>query len=150
MGTLSEVTVTASRITLNAPSLLASVASNTFSYMNGLANSYSSNMTLGLVKEVDPNNYKNSDSFESGQTAGRYLAMAQGAAEFIIGGIAAGGGGALTLTGGGAVVGVPAIAFGIPLALHGGTVSVYTAANIARVHMLNSTPGKTSSKKSNT
>ena len=49
--------------------------------------------------------------------------MATGAIESIVGGSTAAGGGTITLTGAGAVVGVPAVAAGVGLATHGIAVS---------------------------
>ena len=68
-----------------------------------------------------------SQAFELGRTLGEGAAVAQGIYEFIVGSAAVGGGGGLCITGIGCFAGAPAIATGVILQAHGGTLAVNSA-----------------------
>ena len=68
-----------------------------------------------------------SQAFELGRLLGEGAAVAQGIYEFIAGSAAVGGGGGLCITGIGCFAGAPAIATGVVLQAHGGTLAVNSA-----------------------
>lgn len=68
-----------------------------------------------------------SQAFELGRVLGEGAAVAQGIYEFIVGLGAIGGGGGLCITGIGCFAGAPAIATGVALQVHGGTLAVNSA-----------------------
>ncbi len=143
---LSGVTVTATRLgpTLfqRFSSSLAESVGRALSFSSGAANGYNSSMTLGLIRELNPSSQANGSDFASGQQFGKLAAVAQGVVEFVVGDAAAGTGGALSLSGVGAIVGVPAVVGGVSLATHGGSVVVHTLDNaLSKVHRVNSSGG---------
>lgn len=80
----------------------------------GYTNAVVSNAFFGLGRHESEN-----PAYQSGQTTGDQHSIAIGVAETLLGGAVAVGGGTLTATVGGAVVGVPAVAGGLVLAGHG-------------------------------
>lgn len=68
-----------------------------------------------------------SKAFELGRLLGEGAAVAQGIYEFIAGSAAVGGGSGLCITGIGCFAGAPAIATGVVLQAHGGTLAVNSA-----------------------
>ena len=68
-----------------------------------------------------------SKAFELGRLLGEGAAVAQGIYEFIVGSAAVGGGSGLCITGIGCFAGAPAIATGVVLQAHGGTLAVNSA-----------------------
>lgn len=143
---LNEVVITASRIA--SPSLLSGITSSlatnlskSFSFISGVGDSYKSSLTYGIIGETNPSTQANSNDFSDGQKVGRYVALAHGVGQAILGGSIAAGGGTISLSGAGAVIGVPAVALGGTMAVHGGSIAIYSWNNLNKVHNVNSSGG---------
>ena len=106
-----------------------------FSY--GFVNAYNSNQTLGLI-ERDVRSAEYNQNIARGALAADIVNLAQSLVEIESGMTSAGGGAALSVTGIGAVAGVPIAAGGVALAAHGTLVGAYTIGQIRnsvdRVH----------------
>jgi hypothetical protein len=150
---LNEVVVrsTSLSITRALPSLvkalpsLAQAFDRALSFSGGAANAINSNITLGAIPLQNPNGQGFSHDYARGQQAGHIISAAWGIAETYLGILTAGTGGGLTLTGGGAVVGVPLMAAGAGITLHGGAVTARALNNMNKVHNLSMNGGSSAS-----
>jgi RHS repeat-associated protein len=90
-------------------------------FLNGVVNAIASNNSNNGIQRLEATQAgaENSGHFETGQTVGDAISIAQGVAETAAGLVEVVGGGAATITGAGAAVGVPAIATGAVLTGHG-------------------------------
>ncbi|CAN0557422.1 unnamed protein product, partial [Laminaria digitata] len=85
----------------------------------GLANAIGSNGLFGLGRRDPSELGRLSNSARSGQITGDFLSLLIGSGEVLLGGLVAFGGGFISISGFGAVLGLPAAAFGGGVALHG-------------------------------
>jgi RHS repeat-associated protein len=92
---------------------------NFVDFGSGLANGLSSDILLGAGRYER----ENSGSYTDGQLAGDAAATILGGAEMITGASGFGGGGIMTGTGFGAVIGIPAMAVSATVAAHGGALT---------------------------
>jgi len=145
---LSEITIQATRTAVSSSFLSGITASlsgrinGALSFANGASNAIQSNVSLGLIKEKNPYKQAYSTDFANGQKFGRYASIALGTAEAAIGEIISAGGCTISLTVGGAVIGVPAVGVGATMAGHGTATALHALQNLDRVHHVNSSGAK--------